>query len=154
MAQETVRLAARTSTDTRLRERVEALLTDPAVLKAANWRINHYGPLDAEPFRWSRYESPAHAAFSAIFDAAAAPTTEPPQGSVGPVCSEPKCPIYARHRKQGRSYPPHGQHDFRAAASTTDTGARDEPKPGSLEYAQMVAERYGDLDHETEEETR
>lgn len=28
------------------------------------------------------------------------------------------------------------------------------PLPGSLEYAQMVAESHGDLDHETEEETR
>lgn len=29
-----------------------------------------------------------------------------------------------------------------------------EPQPGTLLYAQMVAERYGDLDTETEEETR
>jgi hypothetical protein len=28
------------------------------------------------------------------------------------------------------------------------------PAPGTLAYAQMVAEQHGDLDHETEEETR
>lgn len=36
------------------------------VIAAVNWRINHYGPLDAEPFQWSRYESPAHAALSVV----------------------------------------------------------------------------------------
>lgn len=30
------------------------------------WQIMHYGPLDAEPFQYSRFESPAHAALVAL----------------------------------------------------------------------------------------
>jgi hypothetical protein len=35
--------------------------------------------------------------------------------AVGPVCTDPECPIYERHRRQGRTFPPHGPHDSRAA---------------------------------------
>ena len=36
------------------------------LLAKITWRLHHYGPIDAEPFRYSRHESPAHAALSAV----------------------------------------------------------------------------------------
>lgn len=34
--------------------------------RAIQWRLDHYGPRDAEPFQYSRFESEAHAAFDAV----------------------------------------------------------------------------------------
>ena len=42
------------------------------LLAQITWRLHHYGPIDAEPFRYSRHESPAHAALSAVEELLAA----------------------------------------------------------------------------------
>jgi hypothetical protein len=60
--------------------RIEALAEDPEVVRLVNWRIAHYGPLDAEPFQYSRYESPAHAALAGL--AAALLSSSPAAGGV------------------------------------------------------------------------
>jgi hypothetical protein len=46
------------------------------LLAAIKWRLDHYGPLDAEPFQFSRYESPAHAALDAVQEYVAARVAE------------------------------------------------------------------------------
>jgi hypothetical protein len=38
------------------------------LLAEIKWRLDHYGPRDAEPFQFSQYESEAHAALSAVED--------------------------------------------------------------------------------------
>lgn len=43
-----------------------------------------------------------------------------------PTCSDPACPIYERHRQQGKTFPLHGPHDYRAA----DRVAVDAPEGG------------------------
>lgn len=47
-------------------EQVAAVLADPELIAKVKWRIDHYGPLDAEPFQYSRFESVAHAALEPV----------------------------------------------------------------------------------------
>lgn len=57
-----------------------ALLSDADVLREVQWRLDHYGPRDAEPFQYSRFESPAHAALSVIYERLGVPI---PPGATG-----------------------------------------------------------------------
>ncbi len=43
------------------------------VVAKVKWRLDHYGPLDAKPFQYSRFESPAHAAIDGVRDALGLP---------------------------------------------------------------------------------
>src|SRR5688572_27527257 len=48
-----------------------------ALLARIKWRLDHYGPLYAEPFQYSRYASPAHAALSAVEESGWRPPSTP-----------------------------------------------------------------------------
>ncbi len=50
--------------------------SDVEALAKIKWNLDHYGPLDAEPFQWSRFESPAHAALEAVREAGWLPPDE------------------------------------------------------------------------------